>query len=209
MKKLAIIGAGDLGKLVAHHALDAEFEVVGYFDDTIEKGKIIQNHTVLGEIDSIEDAYRNGIFDCLFIAIGYKHLDFRWKLFSIWKGRIPMARIIHSSAYLDPTVEVGEGCFVLPGCVLDKGVKLGDNVILNTGCVVAHDSVIGSNSFLGPGVTLAGFISIGESCFIGVGTTIIDNVTLKNHIQTGGGSVVTKSLEKQGLYVGVPARFIR
>ena len=33
-KKLAIIGSGDLGQLIAHHASeDSKMEVVGYFND--------------------------------------------------------------------------------------------------------------------------------------------------------------------------------
>ena len=38
-KRLAIIGSGDLGLLIAHHASQSgEFIVVGFYNDFLEKG---------------------------------------------------------------------------------------------------------------------------------------------------------------------------
>jgi len=208
MKKLAILGSGDLGQLIAHHAPDSGYEVVGFFDDfTIEKN--VNGIPVLGKSNSIMELYSNQVFSHLLIAIGYKHLIARSEFFQKWKAKIPYANIIHSSSYVDQSVNLGEGIVILPGCKLDKGVVINDNVLLNTGVVIAHDTIVGYNSFLAPGVTLAGFINIGNSCFIGVGTTIIDNISIIDETQTGGGSVVVRNIEKKGLYVGIPARFSR
>lgn len=208
MKKLVILGGGDLGRLIAHHAPDSGYEVVGFFDDfTSEKN--IDGIQVLGKSIDIEDHFNKNQFTHLIIAIGYKHLDARASFFNKWKGKIPYANILHSSSYIDASVHLGEGIVILPGCKLDKGVIISDNVLLNTGVVIAHDTSIGFNTFLAPGVVIAGFVKIAESCFIGVGTVIIDNISIQDHVQTGGGSVVVKSIQKSGLYVGMPSRFVR
>ncbi|WP_027420653.1 NeuD/PglB/VioB family sugar acetyltransferase [Crocinitomix catalasitica] len=209
MKKLAIIGAGDLGALVKHHALDSKFEVVGFFDDTLEEGSDILGVRVFGGVNKIKQVFDKGEFDVLFVAIGYKHFKFRNAIFDKYKGKIPFANIIHSSVYVDKSVELGEGIFILPGGVLDANVKIDDNVLLNTCVIIAHDTQIGAHSFLAPGCKLAGFISVGECCNIGIGTIIIDNVTISNNIQTGGGAVVVKDLKEAGLYIGLPAKLIK
>ncbi len=210
MKKLAIIGSGDLGQLIAHHAVtDKQFEVYGFFDDTKDADTVVQGHSIRGSIKDIQLHFDEQLFDYVLIGIGYKHFDFRKKLFIDLQGKIPFANLIHSSCYIDPSVKIGVGNVLLPGCVLDMNAELKDNILLNTACTIAHDSSIGSHTFLSPAVSLAGFIQIGACCNLGINTTVIDNIDIANEVQTGGGTVVINDLNQKGLYVGNPARFVR
>lgn len=214
MNKLAIIGSGDLGQLIAHHAeQDAGIGVAGFINDFVPIGTSIatspKNYTVLGGVEDIMTLFEQGKIDSLMIGIGYKYFDFRQTVFERFQGKIPFANVIHSSCYVDSSCQLGEGIFMLPHCTLDYNVQLADNVLLNTACTIAHDSSVGKHSFLSPRVAMAGFIEVGECCNIGINTTIIDNVKIADYVQTGGGTVVTKNLDKAGLYVGVPARFVR
>ncbi len=211
MKKLAIIGSGDLGQLISYHSVeDKKFDVVGYFDDYKMQGVDKESNIhILGSTDRIIDEYKNGLFDCIIIAIGYKHFEQRKNFFSKFYNTIPFATFIHSSCFVDSSCIIGEGSVLLPGVVCDRNVKVGANVLINVGTCIAHDSSIGQHSFLSPRVAIAGFSAIGECCNIGINTTIIDNVTIGDNIQTGGGTVVNKNLSQSGLYVGNPARFIR
>ena len=56
---------------------------------------------------------------------------------------------------------------------------------------------------------MAGFVTIEEQCVLGINSTIIDNINIISNTQIGAGSLVIKSIEKKGLYVGNPLRFIR
>ena len=207
--KIAIIGSGDLGQLIAYHAKQSSgYEIAGYFDDFAQDKKATDGHLILGKIDNIMPLYQKKTFDALMVGIGYKHFDFRKKVYEQFKGIIPFAKVIHPSAYIDPSASIGEGCFILPGCTLDKGVEVGPNVLLNTSCCIAHDSAIGAHSFLAPRVALAGFINIGECCMLGINSTIIDNIVIPPKTVIGGGAVVIKSVETAGLYVGVPAKLV-
>lgn len=208
--KIAIIGSGDLAQQIAYYAeTDQNIEIVGYFDDYLKKGKIINGRLILGGIFDIHKMYTDNVFEKLIIGIGYKHFDFREEVFDTFKEDIPFANLIHSTSYIDPSVELGEGVVVFPGNIIDKSVTIKNNVLINISCTIAHDSSIGSHSFLSPSVKIAGFVKIGKKCNIGINTTIIDNVTICDAVQTGGGTVVIKSIEKSGLYVGNPQRFIR
>jgi UDP-3-O-[3-hydroxymyristoyl] glucosamine N-acyltransferase len=81
--------------------------------------------------------------------------------------------------------------------------------LINISSSIAHDSIIGRHSFLSPAIAIAGFVNIGEQCVIGINATIIDNISIANKVQIGAGAVVTEKLDKAGLYVGIPAKFIK
>jgi sugar O-acyltransferase (sialic acid O-acetyltransferase NeuD family) len=210
MKKLAIIGSGDLGQQIAHHALiDRHYKPIGFFDDWAKKGDIKHSLPVLGKTENVHHAFEEGLFDVLMIGIGYKHIQKRKELFELFKGKIPFANIIHSSCYVDESVEYGEGNFIYPGCVLDMKVKLRDNIILNVGCTIAHDTAIDKHCIFAPAVKVAGFVEIGECVNLGIGTVVIDNLKISPYIKSGAGAIVTKNLDIAGLYVGVPAKLTK
>jgi sugar O-acyltransferase (sialic acid O-acetyltransferase NeuD family) len=210
MQRLAVIGSGDLGQLIAHHTIqDGHYELAGFFDDFCAVGTLVGLGSVLGGSADVLSLFHAGRFDVLMIGIGYKHSAVRRTLFQRYQGQVPFGRVVHSSSVVDASCQLGDGIFLLPGCVLDRNVVIGDNVLLNTACTIAHDSSVAAHTFLSPRVAVAGFVRIEEYCNIGINTIIIDNLTIGPNIQTGGGTVVVKSLTEPGLYVGSPARFVR
>ena len=209
MKTLGIIGAGDLGQLIAYHAIsDKHYSAVVFFDDTKQKDTLIDGHKVIGGIKNVVESYKLKLFDELIIAIGYKHMEFRQKVFlEMESSQIPFGAMLHSSSYIDKSCAIGKSVVVLPGCCLDRNAVIRDNVLLNVGCTIAHDTKIERHSFLSPRVSIAGFTVINESCVLGINSTIIDNIEIGKNIRIAGGTVVIKSLSKTGLYAGVPATY--
>jgi sugar O-acyltransferase (sialic acid O-acetyltransferase NeuD family) len=207
MKKVAIIGAGDLGRLIAHHISQCgNNSAVGFFDDYAIAGSSIMDLPILGPLSQIQAQFEAGLYDQLMIGIGYNHMSFRKSVFETYAGTIPFATLIHKSAYVDPSVKIGQGCFILPGCTVDAHAELGENVLLNTAAVVAHDSTIGSHSFLAPSAAIAGKTHIGECCILGINCTVIDNLRIHPFIRIGAGAVVLSNLEISGMYAGIPAQ---
>jgi sugar O-acyltransferase (sialic acid O-acetyltransferase NeuD family) len=210
MKKLAIIGSSDLAKQIAHYTIsDNHYQIVGCFDDFQIKGEIKNNLEILGNIDSIEECYRQKIFDVLIIGIGYKHMAFRNELYARFEHTIPFGTIIHSSSYVDKSAIIGKGTIIYPGCTIDMGVEIGGNCILYNGCNIAHNSTIANHSILSPSVIIAGFCLIGENSNLGIGSIISDNITITNNVRTGAGAVVVKSIIESGLYIGIPAKKVK
>lgn len=209
MKILAIIGAGDLGQQIAHYAIaDSRYSEVVFFDDFTTSGAV-NGHLVLGKVDTIASAFAEQRFDELIIAIGYKHLKVRKELYQQFVGKIPFGKIVHSSAWVDYSATVEDGCVIYPRCAIDAKATIKANTILNIGCTIAHDTIIGSHSFLSPRVAVAGFVNVEEQCMIGINSTIIDNLNITQGTQIGAGAVVVKPIEKSGLYFGNPAKFIK
>ena len=208
MKRLGIIGAGDLGVQLAHLARKTgQYDPVAFFDDSRAPGTFVAGIPVLGPLAAMEETTAAQPCDELIVAIGYRHLAFRQQVFEQLRSRYRFAILVDPSAVTDPTCVIAEGAIVYPGCILDMGVEIGCNSLLNVGCVVAHDSKIGAGCFLSPAVTLAGFVQLEPLVSLGIGTTVIDNVRIASGVRTGAGAVVTGNLELPGLYVGVPARF--
>lgn len=211
MKTLAIIGAGDLGQLIAYHALtDNHYSSIVFFDDTKPKNSLVTGYKIIGGIKDVVESFKSKLFDEVIIGIGYKHLKFRKQTFlEIEEAKIPFGNMLHSSSYIDKSCNIGRGVVILPGCCLDRNVVIENNVLLNTACTIAHDTKIGNHCFLSPRVAIAGFTNISELCILGINTTIIDNINICSFVQTGGGTVVTKSITDSGLYVGTPAKKIK
>lgn len=209
MKTLAIIGAGHLGQQIAYYAIaDHHYDKIVFFDD-FSKEKIKKGFQILGSTENIIDEFNNNSFQEIIIGIGYKHLPVRKQIFERFEKKIPFGTIIHSSCWVDKTAKIQEGCVIYPGCVVDAFAEIKQNTIVNIGCTIAHDTVVGNHCFLSPRVALAGFVNIEEQCVIGINATVIDNINIVSQTQIGGGTVVIKNIEKKGLYVGNPQKFIR
>ncbi len=214
MIKLAIIGGGDLGKVIAHLISElSEYKLVGFFDDYANAEQLVNvqgfEFPILGKTDDVSAQFEKGNFDQLLIGIGYHHFAVRQMMFERWKGKIPFANLIHPSAIVDKSFRMGEGNVVLAGCVLDKNVVIENNVLLNIGVTIAHDGHIEDHSFLGPSCVLAGFVNVGKRCFLGVGSVVIDNIKILDDVQLGGGALVIDDISRRGLYVGSPVRFLK
>lgn len=209
MKTLGIIGCGDLGQQIAHYALtDKHYGKVVFFDDFTNL-TAINNNKIIGKVTYVENAFAEKLYDELLIAIGYKYLKQKKELFEKLSKIIPFGKLIHSSSWVDQTSTIEEGCIIYPRCIIDAKAVIKANTVLNLGCTIAHDTTIGAHSFLSPRVAVAGFVKIDEQCILGINSTIIDNVNICQNTQIGGGTIVIKSIENSGLYVGNPAKFIR
>lgn len=212
--RLAIVGAGEMGLQALHYARldiseERRYEVVGFIDDTKDLNQKISGIDIIGKISDTETLFADNRFDAMFIAIGYRHLEFKAQLIDRFKPIIPLANIISPHTYIDRSAKIASNVMIYPGCVIDKNVVIEDGVTLNLGCIISHDSYVGKATFVAPGVNVAGFSKIGRQSFIGCGSTIIDNISLGDNIRLGASTVVTTSLDSAGLYVGVPARKVR
>lgn len=212
MKKgtLGIIGAGDLGQHIAHYAkMSDQFDEIIFFDDFQKPGSYNEYGLIAGNTSQIELFINKQKIQHLLIGVGYNHMDARESFFEMYAKLIHFPNLIHPSVYMDYTTKIGSGNILLPGCVIDKDSIIGNNIFLNPSCTLAHDNNIKDHSFFGPGVKTSGFVTIGKKCFIGTGTTTVDNLSIGDNISTGAGTVITKSISKQGTYIGAPARMIK
>lgn len=206
--KVVIIGAGDLGALLAHHLRSVpELEVAGFVDDTRPPGASLAGRVLGGSAD-VRALHGEGVCDAFLIAVGYRHFKARQQLFESLSEVLPAATFIHPSAHVDSAARVMPGAVVFPRAVIDVGAVVEANVLVNTAAVVCHHTHVGAHSFVAPAACIAGFVRVGRRCFVGMNASIRDNVVITDDVVIGAGAVVARDIETAGVHVGVPARLL-
>ena len=82
------------------------------------------------------------------------------------------------------------------------------------GVVIGETTIIGDDVLLYQGVTLGGTSSkkekrhptLGRGVVVGAGAKVLGNITIGNYTKIGAGSVVTKNIPKNTLWIGNPAK---
>jgi len=87
--------------------------------------------------------------------------------------------------------------------VIKSGTHIGTMVNIGHNSVIGHDCVIVS------GTNIGGSVQIGDDVWIGMDVSIKPHVKICSHAVIGIGSVVINDIDKSGVYVGNPARYIR
>ena len=89
-------------------------------------------------------------------------------------------------------------------------IEIGDNVEITKGVVIlCHDLAWAVQKQLdGDILGCNKSVHIGNNVFLGINTIILEGVTIGDNVVVGSGSVVTKELESNGVYAGVPAKKI-
>ena len=121
--------------------------------------------------------------------------------------------------------QIDDDCFIGPFVEIQKGVKIGAGTRVQSHSFICELVSIGRNCFIGHGVMFindlfkTGGPAFGKkeewkSCNIGNGVSIGSNATIVgvnicDNVVIGAGAVVTKNIEKPGVYAGNPAVFLR
>lgn len=202
MNKLAIIGTKEFAQQIRGFAKRCgEYEFVGYLDDLEQEGSIIEGFPVLGNVKDGIRLHKEGIIDCVFIAIGYTRFDLRESYYNDLKGQVPFATIIEPTAEIGEGVKIGEGVYVGRNTIIDDGSELKDNVFIHRNCLIGHESVIGKHTYFSGLDHMAGFCNVGERTFIGLSVCVADHMTIGDDVWVGIGSIVAKNLKKPGKYL--------
>jgi carbonic anhydrase/acetyltransferase-like protein (isoleucine patch superfamily) len=116
------------------------------------------------------------------------------------------ATFVHSSVVKHGHSYVGAGTFVGPCSSMYFDSVIGDHCIVGPYSMISHNTKIGNNNIIHPGTMIAGSCVIGDQCFFGMRSTVIDKISICDNVFVGAGSMVTKSINEPGRYIGSPAR---
>jgi maltose O-acetyltransferase len=110
----------------------------------------------------------------------------------------------------DGHVSIGERTFVNHDCIIRTEVTIGKRCAIAARCII-HS---GSHPLGGPeqrcgDESTSDPIVIGDGVWLGTATLVLPGVTIGDGVVVGAGSVVTRDLEPNAIYVGNPARKLR
>ena len=211
VKKIAVYGAGGLGREVAggiqriNKANKENWEFVGFYDDNLEVGTPVSHYgNVLGGMNEL-----NVVDEPLALAIAVGSPQIR-KLIRerITNPNIYFPNIVAPSfKVLDPqTFKMGQGNIIQDSCSATCDVTVGDFNVFNGANVLGHDVVIGNFNVLMPSVHLSGAVEVGNCNLLGVDSVVLQMVKIGNNVTLGAGSVLMTQPKDGNTYIGVPAK---
>lgn len=202
-ERLAILGAGGHGRVVADAALSAGWTEVQFFDDSYPDLSKSGEWQVAGRSgDFLQGAAQ---FDGAIIAIGENRARLALLQHLIAAGA-PIISVVHPHASVSPRATIGKGCMISAGAAVTIGASVGDGSIINTGATVDHDCVLGEGVHIAPGANLSGNVIVGTNSWIGVGASIRQGITIGENVTIGAGAVVVSDIADGATAVGCPAK---
>lgn len=209
--RVLVWGAGGHGRVVADLVRACGHVLAGFVDaDRSKVGREVKGggRVVLDELDLLTrlgEGPLDGV-DAVALAIG----DNRVRLDRLLRlGSTSAVHLVHPSAVVSPSADVGRGSVVFPLAVLNAGARAGEAVIVNTAAVVEHDCVLADGVHVSPRATLAGGVRVGARSWVGAGATVIQNVSIGTDVVVGAGAVVIRDVPDGCTVAGVPAAPLR
>lgn len=212
MKNIAIFGAGGFGREVKliidkiNEVTQNTYFFVGFYDDGIEKGTIVNGYPVLGGIQELNEVTSEL---SLIISIGDPRIK-KNILNKIENSFIKFPTIIHPNVSVSSDdVQIGKGTIICEGTIITCNINIGEFVIFNLMCTVGHDTTIDNYCAFMPSVNISGEVHLHKSVYVGTGAKIINQLEIGENTIIGAGAVVSKSLPANCTAVGIPAKPIK
>lgn len=211
MKDIAIYGAGGFGREVACliriiNEKNPTWNLIGFFDDGIEKGTKNEYGEVLGGITEV-----NNFSEPLSIVIAIANPKIVSKIVTnITNLNVDFPNLISPDLiYLDKdNVTLGKGNIISFGSIISCNVSIGDFNIFNWSITIGHDVKIQDYNAFMPCVKISGEVNIGNRNFFGVGSTVLQQLTIGEDTIIGANSLILRKTKDGMTYVGNPAKII-
>jgi sugar O-acyltransferase (sialic acid O-acetyltransferase NeuD family) len=218
-RELLIIGAGGFGAVAAsiaesmsstsvHHNGVGPWEVIGYADcNPAKRGIRHAGHVVHGNTEEAVRAFQGRAL-WFFCAIGdnkaradmaRRALEFGWR----------PATLVHPSAILDPTTEIGGGSFIGPLVVISWNTRIGAHVVVDAHVSIGHNAVLMDFSEVFAGARINGNCQLGEYALVGCNGTLLPGTLVGRGAVVGANSLAHGVVAPDTTVVSVPTRVIR
>ena len=145
---------------------------------------------------------------------GYLGLGIRYTIFKVLCKSCGENVLIGPGVYFFKleNLVVGDNVSFHPLCYIDAtgGVEIQKDVLIAHNCTIVsfeHDYTSGTIYRDNP--VISNPISIGSNVWLGAGVRVLSGTIIENNVVIGAGSIVKGKINKDSLYVGVPAKKIK
>ncbi|GAI14828.1 unnamed protein product, partial [marine sediment metagenome] len=119
-----------------------------------------------------------------------------------------------------PDAKIGKKCNINAHCFIENNVTIGNNVTIKCGVYLWDEIDIEDDVFIGPNATFVNNLTprskkypekhipilVKKGATVGANSTILGRITLCEYCMIGAGSIVTKNVPNNTLWVGSPAK---
>jgi acetyltransferase EpsM len=212
-KRILIMGGHGNGTVIASTIVDImqvseEWELWGYLNDGEEVGSLIEGYPVVGRVT---DAARFNSPDVYFIyaLATVKKAKERGDILRLLDlPRAKFATIIHPTAVVAHSAQLGFGVVLMPHAVVGPGAAMGDHSQLYAHGFLGHHAKVGDLCFIANNASVGGFVTIQQGAHVGSNSSILERVVIGKWALVGLGAVVLNDVPPYATVVGNPARVI-
>lgn len=211
MNRLAILGAGGHGQVLAESAEASGWEEIVLFDQRWREiqtaGTLANQQWSLG--GTWDDFLVNHkMYDAAAVGIGDSVKRIAWieRLIAL---NVNLPVITHPKAIVSRYAQLGVGTVVFAGAVVQTLASLGRGCIVNTNSSVDHHCKLADGVHVCPGANIAGGVNVGANSWIGIGSSVKELVTIGSRSTIGAGAAVVNDIPDDVIAVGVPARIVK
>ena len=207
MKKLMIIGARGFGRELFHAARES----IGFGTEFVIKGSLDSNSDALVGFNGYPpilgspEKYQIQTDDVFISALG----DPKWRRHYVKilesKGA-EFISLIHRSASIGGSVEIGKGSYIAHNAILTADIKVGSHTCIFHGAFIGHDCKIGDFVHISVQSFLGGGVYIEDGVVLHPGVRIVPHKKVCKDAVVGIGSVVISSVKPSRTVFGVPAQ---
>lgn len=195
VESLIIIGDGGHSKMVQNIVRESgTYQLTEVWDDKYRE-PVARDGVVYTSLDGqLQGLTQMDADATFFVAIGDN--DIRKKIArTLALAGKKFAVIIHPTAFVEATVEIGEGSLVMAGSIIQASTVLGKHVIVNSGATVEHDISVGNFVHFAPGSVVTGGCMVADNVLIGAGSVVVPNISIGANVVVGAGSTLTRNIE--------------
>ncbi|WP_330300146.1 NeuD/PglB/VioB family sugar acetyltransferase [Streptomyces sp. NBC_00503] len=216
---LLVVGAGGFAREAAQAVRDAaaadlaagrvpRWRLAGHLDDNPAlHGQDVDGVEVLGGCDLVHSRPAARVVVC----VGSPR-DYAVRARLVRRLALPETRyatVVHPTASVSGSSELGAGSVLLAHCVLTAAVRVGAHVAVMPHAVLTHDDTVGDFATLASGVRLGGGVRLGRGAYVGAGALVREYTTVGAWSLTGMGSTVLADVPPGEVWAGSPARRLR
>ncbi|WP_397473715.1 acetyltransferase [Pusillimonas sp.] len=204
MKRLAIVGAGGHGRVIADAAQCSGWTSTEFYDDAWPRTAIHNGPwQIRGDVALLLERLHE--YDGVIVGIGDNQVRANVQKKLLAAGA-PMTCVLHPASIISRHAQLGAGCVVFARAVVNAGAHVGAGVILNTGCIIEHDCVLEDYVHIGPNAGLGGGARIGRQSWVGLGANVNHLIRIGCESTVGSGATVVRDVADGMIAVGTPAR---
>ena len=213
LKEIVILGGSnafwEISELISDiNAVKLQYKIIAVLDDSPNLiGTQLGELTVDGPLEKAKEFSENVYF---IFAIGsfrtriirnelLKRLAFKDERY---------VTLIHPTAKIFSTAQIGHGCIVHYGTVIFNHTIIESFCIIAANCVIAVSNLLGRGCLLGSNITTTTGVRIGAFSFIGSSSSIGENVEIGPGAQIGMASLVLKNIPAGAFVLGNPPRLL-
>lgn len=212
MNDLLIVGAGGFARETAQAVRAggnaARWNLLGHLDDnTALHGTEVDGVPVLGGCDLVHDLPGARVVICVGNPRDYAARARLVRRFGLPEDRY--ATVVHPTAAVSATSQVGPGSVLLAHCVLTAAVRVGAHVAVMPQVVLTHDDVVEDYATIASGARFGGGVRLERGAYVGSGALVREGTAVGAWSLVGMGSTVLGDVPPGEVWAGSPARRLR